>query len=93
MNYQTQTNTFTIINERMWTLFMSVHFTKRTKFLVSVCLFNKWTNTNKLPAKQFTNYPPNIWFVYTPTSLPHLLKNSCDYSTFIHQGIFSVSYT
>ncbi|MFS7982476.1 hypothetical protein Hanom_Chr10g00963411 [Helianthus anomalus] len=30
----------------MWPLFMFVHLTKRTKFLVRVCLFNKRTNTN-----------------------------------------------
>ncbi|MFS8020278.1 hypothetical protein Hanom_Chr15g01413751 [Helianthus anomalus] len=33
---------------------MFVH-SKRTKFLVRVRLFNKRTNTNKLPAERFTN--------------------------------------
>ncbi|MFS8017471.1 hypothetical protein Hanom_Chr15g01380781 [Helianthus anomalus] len=45
---------------------MFVHLTKRTKFLVRVCLFNKRTNTNELPAKQFTNCSPNFWFVCSP---------------------------
>ncbi|MFS8014160.1 hypothetical protein Hanom_Chr15g01341341 [Helianthus anomalus] len=40
------------INERMWALFMSVHLTKRTKFLVSVRSFIKGTNTNEPPAER-----------------------------------------
>ncbi|MFS7924494.1 hypothetical protein Hanom_Chr03g00273201 [Helianthus anomalus] len=47
-------------------LFMFVHLTKRTKFLVRVSLFNKRTNTNKLPAERFTNCSLNIWFVCSP---------------------------
>ncbi|KAJ0457610.1 hypothetical protein HanIR_Chr15g0775681 [Helianthus annuus] len=47
---------------------MFVHLTKRTKFLVRVCLFNKRTNTNELPAERFTNCSPNVWFVYSPIS-------------------------
>ncbi|MFS8005065.1 hypothetical protein Hanom_Chr13g01233091 [Helianthus anomalus] len=45
---------------------MFVHLTKRTKFLVRVRLFNKRTNTNELPAEQFTNCSPNVWFVCNP---------------------------
>ncbi|MFS7957177.1 hypothetical protein Hanom_Chr07g00663351 [Helianthus anomalus] len=45
---------------------MFVHLTKRTKFLVCVRLFNKPTNTNKLPAETFTNCSTNIWFVCSP---------------------------
>ncbi|MFS7992635.1 hypothetical protein Hanom_Chr12g01084671 [Helianthus anomalus] len=45
---------------------MFVYLTKRTKFLVRVRLFNKQTNTNKLPAEQFTNCSPNVWFVCSP---------------------------
>ncbi|MFS8004178.1 hypothetical protein Hanom_Chr13g01222641 [Helianthus anomalus] len=37
---------------------MFVHLTKRTKFLVRVCLFSKRTNTNELPAERFTNCSP-----------------------------------
>ncbi|MFS7983691.1 hypothetical protein Hanom_Chr11g00977491 [Helianthus anomalus] len=48
---------------------MFVHLTKRTKFLVLVRLFHKRTNTNELLAERFTNYSPNVWFVYSPT--PH----------------------
>ncbi|MFS7982113.1 hypothetical protein Hanom_Chr10g00958901 [Helianthus anomalus] len=62
MNYRTQTNTFTNINERTHPLFIFVHLTKRTKFLVCVRLFYKQTNTNELPAEQFTNCLPKIWF-------------------------------
>ncbi|MFS7975546.1 putative ribokinase [Helianthus anomalus] len=47
-------------------LFMFVHLTKRTKFHVRVCLFNKRTNTNELPAERFTNYTSNVWFVCSP---------------------------
>ncbi|MFS7969782.1 hypothetical protein Hanom_Chr09g00813221 [Helianthus anomalus] len=45
---------------------MFVHLTKRTKFLVCVCLFNKRMNTNELPAEQFTNCLPNVRFVCSP---------------------------
>ncbi|MFS7994983.1 hypothetical protein Hanom_Chr12g01112541 [Helianthus anomalus] len=48
---------------------MSVHLTKQTKFLVRVRLFNKQTNTNKLPAKRFTNCSPNVWFVCSPNNM------------------------
>ncbi|MFS7958171.1 hypothetical protein Hanom_Chr07g00675061 [Helianthus anomalus] len=44
---------FTNINERTRPLFMFVHLTKRTKFLVRVCLFNKRANTNELPTERF----------------------------------------
>ncbi|MFS8032919.1 hypothetical protein Hanom_Chr17g01563381 [Helianthus anomalus] len=49
-------------------LFMFVHLTKRMKFLVHVHLFNKRTNTNELPAKQFTDFSPNVWFICSPIS-------------------------
>ncbi|MFS7974630.1 hypothetical protein Hanom_Chr09g00870981 [Helianthus anomalus] len=45
---------------------MFVHLTKQTKFIVRVRLFNKRTNTNKLPAEQFTNCSLNVWFVCIP---------------------------
>ncbi|MFS7951184.1 hypothetical protein Hanom_Chr07g00591971 [Helianthus anomalus] len=64
MKYRTryQMFTFTNINERTRPMFMFVHLTKQTKFLVRVRLFNKRTNTNELPAERFTN----IWFVCSP---------------------------
>ncbi|MFS8030537.1 hypothetical protein Hanom_Chr17g01535201 [Helianthus anomalus] len=40
------------INEQTQTLFMFVHLTKRTKFLVRVRLFDKQTKTNELPAEK-----------------------------------------
>ncbi|KAL9994781.1 hypothetical protein Hdeb2414_s0002g00067221 [Helianthus debilis subsp. tardiflorus] len=70
MNYRTQTNTLPNVdehNERSRPLFMFVHLTKRTKFLVRVRLFNKRMNTNELPAARFTSCSPNVWFVYSPT--------------------------
>ncbi|MFS7970234.1 hypothetical protein Hanom_Chr09g00818621 [Helianthus anomalus] len=66
MNYRTQAKTLPNVHERERPLFMFVHLTKRTKFLVRVRLFNKRTNTNELPAKRFTNCSPNVWFVYSP---------------------------
>ncbi|MFS7991419.1 hypothetical protein Hanom_Chr12g01070541 [Helianthus anomalus] len=48
-------------------MFMFVHLTKRTEFLVRVHLFNKRTNTNELPTEQFTNCSPNVWFVCSPS--------------------------
>ncbi|MFS7926393.1 hypothetical protein Hanom_Chr04g00296541 [Helianthus anomalus] len=62
---------FTNINERTRPLFMFIHLTKGTKFLVRVRLFDKRTkstNTNELPAEQFTNCSPDVWFVCNPRS-------------------------
>ncbi|MFS7907630.1 hypothetical protein Hanom_Chr01g00073581 [Helianthus anomalus] len=53
--------------ERTRPLFMFVHLTNRTKFLVHVRFFNKRTNINELPAEQFTNCSLNVRFVYSPT--------------------------
>ncbi|MFS7924748.1 hypothetical protein Hanom_Chr03g00276301 [Helianthus anomalus] len=50
------------MNGRTQPLFMSVQLTKQTKFLVRVRLFNKRTDTNELPAKQFTNCSLNVSF-------------------------------
>ncbi|MFS8031576.1 hypothetical protein Hanom_Chr17g01547501 [Helianthus anomalus] len=58
---------FTNINERTLPLFMFVHLTKRTTFLVRVRLFNKRTNTNEPPAERFTNCSPNVWFICSPS--------------------------
>ncbi|MFS7921747.1 hypothetical protein Hanom_Chr03g00240511 [Helianthus anomalus] len=46
---------------------MLVHLTKRTKLRICVRLFNKQTNTNELPAEQFTKCLPNVWFIRSPT--------------------------
>ncbi|MFS7933054.1 hypothetical protein Hanom_Chr04g00375271 [Helianthus anomalus] len=51
----------------MWLMFMFVHLTKPTKFIVHVHLFNKRMNTNELPAERFTNGSSNVWFVCSPT--------------------------
>ncbi|MFS7943857.1 hypothetical protein Hanom_Chr06g00505131 [Helianthus anomalus] len=59
---------FTNINERTRPLFMFVHLTKRTKFLVRVRSFIKRTNTSELPAEWFTNRSLNVRFVCSPTS-------------------------
>ncbi|KAJ0558330.1 hypothetical protein HanIR_Chr07g0335091 [Helianthus annuus] len=61
--YRTFTNTI----ERTRPLFMFVHLTNRTEFLVHVRSFIKRTNINELPAEQFTNCSLNVRFVYSPT--------------------------
>ncbi|MFS7927350.1 hypothetical protein Hanom_Chr04g00308031 [Helianthus anomalus] len=57
---------FTNTTERTRLLFMFVHLTNRTKFLVRVRSFIKRTNINKLPAEQFTSCSLNVRFVYSP---------------------------
>ncbi|MFS7982580.1 hypothetical protein Hanom_Chr10g00964571 [Helianthus anomalus] len=47
-------------------MFMFVHLTNRTKFLVHVRSFIKRTNINELPAERFTNCSLNVRFVYSP---------------------------
>ncbi|MFS7967183.1 hypothetical protein Hanom_Chr09g00782811 [Helianthus anomalus] len=54
------------INERTRTLFMFVHLTKQTEFLVRVRSFIKRTNTNELPAEGFMNCLLNVWFICSP---------------------------
>ncbi|MFS8022420.1 hypothetical protein Hanom_Chr16g01439261 [Helianthus anomalus] len=51
---------------------MLVRLTKQMKFLVYVCSFIKWTNTNELPAERYTNYSLNISLICNPiyTYLP-----------------------
>ncbi|MFS8023304.1 hypothetical protein Hanom_Chr16g01449901 [Helianthus anomalus] len=55
------------INERTRSLFMFVHITKRTKALVRVRSYIKRTNTNELPAEQFTYCSFNVRFVCNPS--------------------------
>ncbi|MFS8001433.1 hypothetical protein Hanom_Chr13g01190341 [Helianthus anomalus] len=50
-------------------LFIFVHLTKRTKFLVRVRSFIKRMNTNKLPAERFTNSSLNVWFICSPRKM------------------------
>ncbi|MFS7982396.1 hypothetical protein Hanom_Chr10g00962401 [Helianthus anomalus] len=50
---------FTNTIERMRDLFMFIHLTNRTKFLVHIGSFIKRTNINKLSAEKFTSYSPN----------------------------------
>ncbi|KAF5766535.1 hypothetical protein HanXRQr2_Chr15g0716461 [Helianthus annuus] len=78
--YRTFMNTI----ERTRPLFMFVHLTNRTKFLVRVRSFLKRTNINELPAERFTNCSLNVRFVYSPNhgsiqeqhscSNPHLIR-------------------
>ncbi|KAJ0937588.1 hypothetical protein HanRHA438_Chr03g0143761 [Helianthus annuus] len=49
-------------------MFMFVHLTKRTKFLVRVRLFIKRTNRNRFPAAQFMKRALSVRFVSSPTS-------------------------
>ncbi|MFS7975030.1 hypothetical protein Hanom_Chr10g00875711 [Helianthus anomalus] len=60
--YRTFTNTI----ERTRHLFMFVHLTNRTEFLVHVRLFIKRTNINELPAERSTNCSLNVRFIYSP---------------------------
>ncbi|MFS7910449.1 hypothetical protein Hanom_Chr02g00106471 [Helianthus anomalus] len=57
---RTRYRTFMNINERTPPVFMSVHLTKRTKFLVPVHSFNE------LLAKRFTNRSLNVQFICSP---------------------------
>ncbi|MFS7949696.1 hypothetical protein Hanom_Chr06g00574601 [Helianthus anomalus] len=41
-------------------MFVFVHLTNRTKFLIHVCSLTIRTNVNELPVKQFTNCLVNI---------------------------------
>ncbi|MFS7938946.1 hypothetical protein Hanom_Chr05g00445781 [Helianthus anomalus] len=50
--------------ERTRHLFMSVHLTNRTKFLIHVHLFIKRTNINELLTVQFMNCSSNVRFIY-----------------------------
>ncbi|MFS8013167.1 hypothetical protein Hanom_Chr14g01329641 [Helianthus anomalus] len=61
--YRTFTNTI----ERTRPLFMFVHLTNRTEFLVHVGSFIKRANINELPAERFTNCLLNVRFIYCPT--------------------------
>ncbi|MFS7989875.1 hypothetical protein Hanom_Chr11g01052081 [Helianthus anomalus] len=61
--YRTFTNTI----ERTRPLFMFVHLTNRTEFIVHVRSFIKRTNINELPDERFTNCSLNVRFVYSPS--------------------------
>ncbi|MFS7912830.1 hypothetical protein Hanom_Chr02g00134471 [Helianthus anomalus] len=61
--YRTFTNTI----ERTRPMFMFVHLTNRTNFLVHVRSFIKRTNINELLAERFMNCSLNVWFIYSPT--------------------------
>ncbi|MFS7888899.1 hypothetical protein Hanom_Chr00s000002g01600461 [Helianthus anomalus] len=61
--------TFTNDIERTRHLFVFVHLTNRTKFLVHVCSLIKRTNVNELPAERFTNCSLNVQFVYDPSGM------------------------
>ncbi|MFS7975909.1 hypothetical protein Hanom_Chr10g00886141 [Helianthus anomalus] len=65
---QTHYRTFTNTIERTRALFMLVHLTNRTKFLVHVHSFIKRTNVNELPTERFTSCSLNVQFVYIPKS-------------------------
>ncbi|MFS8031463.1 hypothetical protein Hanom_Chr17g01546211 [Helianthus anomalus] len=67
---------FTNTIERTRPLFMFVHLTNRTKFLVHVRSFIKRTNINKLPAERFTNCSLNVRFVYNPSNIHSFISES-----------------
>ncbi|MFS7986290.1 hypothetical protein Hanom_Chr11g01008601 [Helianthus anomalus] len=66
---RTDYRTFTNAIERRRHLFMFVHLTNRTEFLVHVRSLTKRTNVNELPAEQFTNCSLNVLSVYSPTDI------------------------
>ncbi|MFS8028323.1 hypothetical protein Hanom_Chr16g01509241 [Helianthus anomalus] len=83
-HYRTFTNTI----ERMRPLFMFVHLTNRTKFLVRVRSFIKQTNVNELPVKRFTNCSLNVRFIYSPS---HNYKSVMDlYDTLGWHDLFNI---
>ncbi|MFS7964768.1 hypothetical protein Hanom_Chr08g00754231 [Helianthus anomalus] len=47
-------------------LFVFVHLTNQTEFLVHVRPLIKRTNVNELPVEQFKNCSLNIRFIYSP---------------------------
>ncbi|KAJ0911052.1 hypothetical protein HanRHA438_Chr06g0259001 [Helianthus annuus] len=53
--------------ERTRQLFVFVHLTNRTEFLVHVRSLTKRTNVNELPSERFMNCSLNVRFVYSPT--------------------------
>ncbi|MFS7934732.1 hypothetical protein Hanom_Chr05g00395171 [Helianthus anomalus] len=55
-------------------LFMFVHLTNRTEFLVHVPSLIKRTHVNEFPVKRFTNCSLNILFIYSP-NLRHNYHN------------------
>ncbi|MFS7987008.1 hypothetical protein Hanom_Chr11g01016951 [Helianthus anomalus] len=64
---RTRYRTFMNGTERTRQLFVFVHLTDRTEFLVHVRSLTKQTNINELPAEQFTNCSFNVRFVYSLT--------------------------
>ncbi|MFS7996114.1 hypothetical protein Hanom_Chr12g01126041 [Helianthus anomalus] len=62
-HYRTCTN----VVERTRRLFVFVHLTNRTEFVVHVRSLTKRTDVNELPAEQFTKCSLNVRFVYNPT--------------------------
>ncbi|KAJ0776321.1 putative xanthine/uracil/vitamin C permease [Helianthus annuus] len=69
---------FTNINEQTRPLFMFVHLTKRTKFLVRVRSYNKRMNTNELPP----NGSRTVRFVCSPI-YDHCFHSSMILSVFL----------
>ncbi|MFS7907959.1 hypothetical protein Hanom_Chr01g00077581 [Helianthus anomalus] len=65
---------------------MFVHLTKRTQFLVRVRLFNKRTNTNEPPTKQFTNCLLNVWFICSPTTTYKRINKRFTFDERLHQA-------
>ncbi|MFS7945050.1 hypothetical protein Hanom_Chr06g00519421 [Helianthus anomalus] len=60
---------FTNTTEQTRHLFMFVHLTNRTKFLVHILSFIKQTDINELPAERFKNCSLNVQFIYSLTCI------------------------
>ncbi|MFS7958768.1 hypothetical protein Hanom_Chr08g00682591 [Helianthus anomalus] len=63
---RTRCRTFMNVIERTRQLFVFVHLTNRTEFLVHVRSLTKRTSVNELTAERFTNRSLNVRFVYSP---------------------------
>ncbi|MFS7982983.1 hypothetical protein Hanom_Chr11g00969201 [Helianthus anomalus] len=68
MLMNTFTNTLPNIIKRTRPLFMFVHLTNRTEFLIHVRSFIERTNINELPVERFMNCLLNVRFVYSPNN-------------------------
>ncbi|KAJ0715318.1 hypothetical protein HanPI659440_Chr13g0499711 [Helianthus annuus] len=67
VNHMDHLCTLNFIINKLW-LFVFVHLTNRTKFLVHVRSLTKQTTVNELPAERFTNCSLNVRFIYSPNN-------------------------
>ncbi|MFS7949540.1 hypothetical protein Hanom_Chr06g00572801 [Helianthus anomalus] len=66
---RTYYRTFTTAIERTRRMFVFIHLTNRTKFLVHIRSLIRRTNVNELPTKSFMNCSVNVRFVPIPNRM------------------------